>query len=222
MSEKRGYGTVQLDALGVGWFYSWGPTTGVVDARVPFVPMIFRGATLASNVGQTGFLLGFNEPDNENQANMKVDEALRLWPALVAKVPGALIGSPAMAGNPATGDWLPAFMAAQPQVDFVTVHWYKGPDAKKFQSDLQAVYDAYKKPIWVTEFAPQTTSSSKDAPNKFTQQQVNSFIDAVVPWMEQTTWIHRYAWHDSGIIGSSSCLYTASGALSATGQKYAA
>lgn len=50
-------------------------------------------------------LLGFNEPDNSNQANMTVDDAYNKWSTLVNK--SGLIASPASAGNPAAaGSWL--------------------------------------------------------------------------------------------------------------------
>ena len=73
-----------------------------------------------------------------------------------------------MAGNPVTGEWLPKFMESKPKVDFIPVHWYKGADHKKFIADMEAIHDKYGKPIWVTEFAPQTCSSSRKNPEKFT------------------------------------------------------
>jgi hypothetical protein len=138
-------------------------------------------------------------------------------PQVVAKA--AQVGSPAVAGNPVTGDWLPNFMQAQPKVDFVTLHWYKGADARKFIKDVQALCEAYKKPVWVTEFAPQTAAQAKASPDKYSQEQVNQFIQQTVAWMHTSPCVERYAWHDAK--AGTSALFDDKGHLSATGKAYA-
>jgi hypothetical protein len=163
------------------------------------------------------YVLGFNEPDNIKQSNMLVEEALQYWPQLVTKA--TYIGGPAMAGNPVTGDWLPKFMAALPKVDFICVHWYKGADVAKFKSDMTSIYNTYKLPIWVTEYAPQTASSADANPTKFTQDAVDNFIIKTSQWMESTSFIQRYAWHDSEV-GTSS-FFDANGDITASGLTYA-
>lgn len=216
LTEKQGMKATHLAALNVSWYYNWGAST-TVASPAQFVPMIYSLNTLtASTTGS--YVLGFNEPDNANQSNIPVSQAIAAWPTVVAKAP--LVGSPAMAGNPVTSSWLATFMTAKPKVDFITAHWYKGPNAKTFISDMQAIYKLYSKPIWVTEFAPQTGSSSRTSPTKYTQAEVNQFIATVVPWMESTTWLQRYAWHDSKV--GTSALFDAAGALTPTGVAYAA
>ncbi len=76
---------------------------------------------------------------------------------------GMTLGSPAVASNAATpGGWLDQFMqgakARGYRVNFITVHWYggdfdTGPAVSELQSYLQAIYDRYHLPIWLTEFA---------------------------------------------------------------------
>ncbi len=110
-------------------------------------------------------------------------------------------------------------MKAKPKIDFVTVHWYKGADSRHFIKDIEAMHAAYDKPIWVTEFAPQTAASSRENPDKFTQAQVDQFISEVVDWMEKTSYVHRYAWHDSRV--GTSALFDDKGTLTATGKAYA-
>ena len=44
------------------------------------------------------------------------------------------------------------------RVNFITVHWYggdfsTGPAVQQLESYLQAIYDRYHLPIWLTEFA---------------------------------------------------------------------
>lgn len=90
----------------------------------------------------------------QNTTNVSVQEALAAWPDVAALT--SHLGSPAMAGNPVTGKWLPEFMKAKPKVSFVAVHWYKGDNAKGFIKDMERVHLAYGLPVWVTEFAVQT------------------------------------------------------------------
>jgi hypothetical protein len=110
-------------------------------------------------------------------------------------------------------------MQASPKVDFVTVHWYKGVQSKKFIKDMEAVFEMYKRPLWITEFAPQTTKSSREKPDKFSQKEVDVFIREVTQWMEVTPFIERYAWHDAK--AGTSALFDDSGRLTATGKVYA-
>lgn len=215
LPERHGYGLPHLTALKVSWYYNWGPQTNV-QSRVSFVPMIFSPKTLdAKTTGD--YVLGYNEPDNAKQANIEVAEALAAWPKIIAKA--KFVGSPAMAGNPLTKDWLTLFLRDSPKVDFITVHWYKGADSRHFIKDMEEIHEKFKKPIWVTEFAPQTAESSKENPGKFTQPQVDAFIAETTQWMERTPYILRFAWHDSK--AGTSALFNEKGQLTATGKAYA-
>jgi hypothetical protein len=215
LAESAGWGDTQLQALHVAWYYSWGASSEVSTA-VPFVPMVFSLKTIKM-APHAPVLLGFNEPDNSKQSNLSVQDALAVWPQVASQA--KRLGSPAMAGNPVSGDWLPLFMKTNPKVDFVTLHWYKGADAGKFIKDVQAVCDAYQKPVWVTEFAPQTASQSKASPDKYSQAQVNQFIQETVHWMNSSPCVERFAWHDSKL-GTSS-LFDSKGDLTHTGKAYA-
>lgn len=216
LAESQGLGDKQLKSLKVHWYYNWGSQSKIATV-VEFVPMIFSKRAIDAAVnGKT--VLGFNEPDNSKQSNMTAQEAIALWPKVVSK--GQRVGGPAMAGNPLKGEWLTEFMKAKLQVDFITVHWYKGANSKKFIKDMQEIHEHYKKPLWVTEFAPQTAGSSRENPSKYSQSEVDAFIRETVQWMEQSPFVERYAWHDSKV-GTSS-LFDKSGELTASGQTYAA
>ena len=169
-SPKKGVGTWYFQhvdraiaKINVSWFYTWEPhTTRITQPdRVEFVPMIWgetlvepKQLELAKKSGSV--LLGFNEPDNPDQANMTVQQALDLWPHLMAT--GMRVGSPATVADPSlSGSWLEQFMdgakARGYRVDFVCVHWY----GEKFDTDgavnrlknfLQAVHHKFQLPIW--------------------------------------------------------------------------
>lgn len=214
LSESRGFGNTQLDALGVSWYYSWGVDTQATSKT--FFPMCFSLNTIPK-LYTTPVLLGFNEPDNTSQSDITVSTALANWNTLVSK--STRLGSPATAVNPlTTGSWLTQFMSANPKVDFVCVHWYKGTDHVKFISDMKAIIALYKKPIWITEFAPQTVASATASPTKYSQAAVNTFIAKTVAWMETEPMVEKYAWHDAK--SGTSAVFTSTGALTATGTTY--
>jgi len=219
LSESGGFNDTQLQLLNISWYYNWGLTTAA-HSTIPFVPMEWGTGGL-SHLGHYTYLLGFNEPDNASQSNLSVTQALTYWPLLVSATTS--LGSPAMAGNPiSSGSWLQQFMNSTPtpKVDFITVHWYKGVDTARFYSDMISIHTIFNKPIWVTEFAPQTTSSSIAQPTKYSQAQVNRFITSVTRWMNAQSFIERYAWHDSKV--GTSAIFTTAGALTPTGVNYAA
>lgn len=94
-----------LANLNVSWFYNWNSASSL--KTLPFIPMCFsdNNNRIDKLPAYSDILLGFNEPDNDGQSNMTVDEAYNLWPQLVAK--SNIIASPVMAGNPAAaGSWL--------------------------------------------------------------------------------------------------------------------
>ena len=209
-------GANELKELNVAWFYNW-QTTSKFNTSIEFIPMIRAGKT-ATSLGRGDFILGYNEPDHPKQDNISVKEGLANWSKVTMK--GKFVVSPAMCKDPINGEWLPDFMKAKPKVDAIAVHWYKGTNSKKFIDDMEAIYRAYDLPLWITEFACQTSESSKSDPKKFSQQEVNQFIAEVTRWMEKTPWVQRYAWHSSS--DGTSCLYDDSGkSLSATGKAYA-
>ena len=154
-----------LARSGAAWYYTWSPSHDGVSGP-GFVPMIWGGdsvdaASLAKAKQAGPYLLGFNEPDMAGQANMTVDQALSLWPKLEAT--GKVLGSPAVAyGGDTRGRLAGPLHDRRRQkgyrVDFIALHWYGGdfttPDAvAQLKSYLQAVYDRYHKPIWLTEYA---------------------------------------------------------------------
>lgn len=209
-----------LTDLGVSWFYNWNSYTSI-STSVKFIPMCFSGKkSRLDALTSYDQLLGFNEPDNDNQANMTVDEAYGNWSILDSKT--VEIASPVMASNAAaSGSWLELFMAKTPapNVDYIAVHWYGGNYTANFKNRMQDIYNKYQKPLWITQFACQTVSSATADPNKYSTDDVNKFLDNVIPWIQNQTWIYRYAWHDAK--SGSSAFWYPDGTLTATGAKYA-
>jgi RNA polymerase sigma factor (sigma-70 family) len=196
-----------LAESGASWYYNWAATPNGIatPAGVRFVPMIWgasdvTAATLEEVKSEGSVLLGFNEPDLSSQANMSVAQALDLWPQLMAT--GMTLGSPAVADDAATpGSWLDQFMtgakARGDRVNFITVHWYggdfsTGPAVQQFESYLQAIYDRYHLPIWITEFALADYGGS--TPTFPTEAQQAAFMTAAASMLDGLTYVQRYAW----------------------------
>jgi Glycosyl hydrolase catalytic core len=213
VSPKKGVGAwyfphvdKAIAEINVSWFYTWEPNTkGITQPdRVEFVPMIWsetfvepKQLELAKKSGSV--LLGFNEPDRAEQANMTVKQALDLWPHLMAT--GMRIGSPATAGNPSlSGSWLEQFMdgakARGYRVDFVCVHWY-GEEfeidgaLKQLKNFLQAVHQKFQLPIWLTEYSLIRWSNTPTYPSW--EQQVR-FASRSIDMLETLPFVERYAW----------------------------
>ena len=237
---RRGKNRVEvLKSLHVAWFYTWATSPGVDDAPkdVPFVPMVWgRKSVLGDDPeivrtlrqeaarGAVHALLGFNEPDGKKQANMTVEESLALWPKLMAT--GLRLGSPAAVH--AERAWMQQFMeqaaARKYRVDFVTVHWYGGPNAQSLVDYLEKVHQMYHRPIWITEFAVADWNAHTLAENRFSPDQVLRFMKEVLPQLERLPYVEAYAWFP-GRPGDAhlgpSLLFDETGTLSPLGQYYA-
>lgn len=225
----------KVSDLKAHWHYSWGSNLSEFEPdNVDFVPMIWGKTGIdAEKVaelkalkegGKIRYLLGFNEPDGAEQANMTVAEAVELWPML--EEVGLPLGSPG-AVNP-TGDWMKAFMQEADQkglrVDFVCVHSYGGTNAQAFLNKLEEVYNLYGKPIWITEFAPADWDATTPDENRHSPEEVLSFMQTVLPELEDLDYLQRYAWFSFGqdrAQGTSSALFDADGNLTTLGEFYA-
>ncbi|GIF62883.1 hypothetical protein Ais01nite_09180 [Asanoa ishikariensis] len=223
-----------LKAVGASWYYNWGANNDRMPASgVEFVPMIWGTAnatdsTLAQAKREGDTLLGFNEPDMAEQANMTPAKALELWPKLQAT--GMRLGSPSVAfGAADSGKWLDQFMKGAKdkgyRVDFITLHWYGGDFSAaavgQLRGYIQQVYAKYKLPIWLTEFALiRFDGSGAHYP---TDAQQVAFINGATDMLEGLSYVERYSWFGlPSTSDSHTGLYKESGALTPMGTAYRA
>ncbi|SOD62285.1 Glycosyl hydrolase catalytic core [Streptomyces zhaozhouensis] len=195
-----------LADVDVSWHYGWasGPRGVATPEGAEFVPMIWGADSvtdeaLAEAAREGEQLLGFNEPDLPEQANMSVEQALDLWPRLEST--GLRLGAPAVAyGGDTPGGWLDRFMTGAEErglrVDFVPVHWYGsdfGPDAvEHLRGYLQAVADRYGKPVWLTEYA--LIDFTGPTPRYPGEQEQADFVRNSTAMLEEQPYVERYAW----------------------------
>lgn len=221
-SEKRGmaYGQHSLNDMkamqhNVRWWYNWSeqPEAGVAssyqDYGFDFVPMAWgnnfdenRLRNYLNSHPNVKYLLGFNEPNFVEQANMTPAQAAAAWPRLEAiardynlKIVGPAVNySPGQVDIPGTTDdsspwaYLDAFFAACPncKVDYIAVHCYM-----KYGSALEwfvGEFERYGKPIWLTEWA----SWDDGGPANVNEQM--DYLASTVRWLEANPKVHRYAW----------------------------
>ena len=150
-----------------GWAYDWArndPNPGNQDFF--YVPMQHRQGwpnltTLHkkyhdwNNDARPAYLLGFNEPDRPDQANMSVSQALALWPQLMA------LDVPLVSPAPAQGGedwWLTPFMDQADNLgyrtDYGAGHWYSSPSVDNLFNHINDIQnDSNGRKVWLTEFS---------------------------------------------------------------------
>lgn len=207
-SVKRGvcahYSNVkQIEVLapGVSWYYNWAGLPKVETDLMPFEPMVWNGNFNADQIRdyvkahpETKYLLGFNEPNFNAQANMSPEDAAAKWPEVqaLAKELNLKLVAPALNYSPDTWQpipWMDAFikLVGEDAFDYCAIHCYGGVGVMK---DLATqFYNKYGKKVLVTEFCYWPGEAGYVAP----ATQVNSMIESVT-WLETTDFIEGYAW----------------------------
>jgi hypothetical protein len=235
LSQKKGFvyprndptAAAKTAALKVAWYYNWDHVaTPGMPTTIPYTPMSWSQTTVNNPdvmgaltiEDSTQMILGFNEPDSPKQSNMTVQLAAQLWPNIVKT--GRRIGSPATAGNATTaGGWFDQFMQTTPKVHFIAIHWYAGPNPDSLLHIVDTLHAKYNLPIWITEFAV----ADWNTPNKYTMDDVVTFMKAVIPELEQRSYVERYCWKTRTLsdpnMGFSS-IFKDDGSLTALGQVY--
>ncbi len=207
---KKGVGLQNnafIDKIDVDWFYDWGPNDVSLPEREFVITAWGRQAAanpanIANYISKpdVSHILSFNEPDNVEQSNIPVLEAVQLHRNLSAT--SLRIGSPAPTESQAFV-WLRTFMEGTRKenikVDHIVIHWYDwgsylstnntAPNPtdvfNRFTAYVNRVYSIYGKPIWIKEFNANrnTTSATHEG-----------FIKLALPWLEQQPFIERYAY----------------------------
>lgn len=198
-NAKKGicYNTLALpDALGgaIGWAYNWDSTSAGLPSGVAYYPQLWSDASdhttqwnanaeAALDNGAVA-LLGFNEPDNSGQADMTPAEAVTAWNTYIQQYSGrATLVSPAITNGGAA--WMTSFLSLCTgcTIDAVATHWYDlATNTAYFYSYLEDLHTSTGKDIWLTEFM-----------GSGTEDEQNTFLLAVLPWLDAQSWIIKYA-----------------------------
>jgi hypothetical protein len=161
-----------------------------------FVPMLWSttqghdGNQFLSQARGAKVVLGFNEPERVDQANMSPADAARAWKQYIEplRAQGARLGSPAIASTDQGLNWLRSFVTELNKVggriDFIALHWY-GRGVDNFIG-------------WITNVRQQLG-------NKYP--------------VERYAWFGAQRQLDAAL-GSANCLVAPNGQLSDLGKKY--
>lgn len=228
-SVKKGVGISTNTTVGVWWknivnlkphwFYTWGtfiPDNQLSDMpqNVEFVPMFWNGAAVTQgNIdklnalyeeGKIKYVLGFNEPDLTNEANMPVADALTKWKFICDNLnPGIKLVSPATSyPSMSETSWMVQFMegveAQSLRVDYMAVHIYQPNTANLFTNPVTAVYEKWGKKVWITEFGVRDDNTGGDpSKNRYTPAQMATFAQTLLPQLEQMEAVDRYVWFNA-------------------------
>ncbi|VGO15467.1 hypothetical protein PDESU_04050 [Pontiella desulfatans] len=176
-NPKKGFGGgfQYLEYGQPAWIYNWGkiPASSWNATQSDFIAMQWSTVDMQadayrpekgklpltmhiaewSSFAYPMMLLGYNEPDSSNQANMTVEKAIRLWPQLeVGRLP---LASPATTGW--TDEWMDDFMVEAEdlgyRMEYLAMHTYPGPNAENVINNLKNFSAAYDdRTVFLTEF----------------------------------------------------------------------
>ncbi|HVX94654.1 MAG TPA: glycoside hydrolase family protein [Polyangia bacterium] len=217
---------------GLSWWYDWTPSYTASADGVVFAPMIWGTKDLPAAKAEAAikdgaqFLLGFNEPNHMEQANLSASTAASLWPQMeeIAAKKGLALVSPAVnyCGDDRTKtgpcqntnpvDYLRDFFqhCRGCRVDYVAVHWYNC-DGASLKSYL-AQFKQFNRPIWVTELACAYGGDATTAGQE-------KYMREAVPILEADPDVFRYAWFSADSLPAAKLL-DATGAPTPLGLTY--
>ena len=217
----------------ISWIYNWSPYKTSVGG-MEFIPMLWstnkghNGNQFISQARGANTVLGFNEPERGNQANMNPVEAARAWKLYIEplRARGVRLGSPGISSTDQGLNWMQQFLKELNRIggriDFLALHWY-GRGVDNFINWLTRARRRFgnQYPVWVTEFACTSWNPSRPV----SQHEVNEFMRQSIARLESLHWIERYAWFGAqrrldDALGSTNCLIAPNGQLSELGWKY--
>jgi len=159
--------TLSLVSGKANFVYNWKAVapSNAKDLGLTYVPQLWgsdsaRIEQFKTNVvqGYSTHVLGMNEPNESGQSNMSPADGAALWKEHIEpmKALGYQLITPATSSNPNGLTWVTDFMNACQGCTFdkVAIHWYD-TEIGDFKTYVNKWYEAFKKPIWITEFACQ-------------------------------------------------------------------
>ena len=152
----------------ISWLYNWSPNP-TPGSSIQFVPMQWNNVdveklqnkVIAHGEPSYQHILGFNEPERSDQANMTAEQAAQAWIRHIEPLRrlGVRCGSPGPSSAPEGAAWLERFLArireGGSDIDFYALHWY-GETLGQFYDYIWSTYHRLgpTKPVWITEYAP--------------------------------------------------------------------
>ncbi|KAJ5476264.1 hypothetical protein N7475_001993 [Penicillium sp. IBT 31633x] len=213
-SNKRGAAYNDISAVSalagngaITWAYNWaGSLYGLLPANVEYIPMLWGARDFGGWVASietalssgSNYILGFNEPDMPSQANMSPADAADYYMTYITPFSGkAKLISPAVTSSTETGlglSWFESFIGncGSCGITGLAVHWY-GESADQFKNFVTQAMDTVSRhglsELWITEFA-----LNADVNGSSDMATTTSFLNEVIPWLDQQTGVTRYSY----------------------------
>ncbi len=200
VSKKGVAGNLEA-SLDVDWLYNWNlDRNSPLDWEYTPIRQVRYWPPMDQDWKSRGstHLLGYNEPDRPDQANMTIAQAISSWPDLLGT--GLRVGAPAVSDGGRSG-WLYPFMTQADadglRVDFVPIHYYQcvnpadpAAAANQMYNFLKATYDQVKRPLWITEWNNGANWTGCGDPTAVQQQ---AAVAAMIDMLDNTPFVERYA-----------------------------
>lgn len=195
----------EVEALNASWRYDWS-AGGAGNSTLEYVPikqnLHWPGWNEIENKANVTHVLGYNEPDREDQSNMELETVIDNWKYYYKS--GLRVGAPAYS-DPYNGLW--GFMAEAEannfRVDYIPIHSYWSVDQQDWSWRLDNVYEAFGRPIWITEWnngANWTNeawpSGNRLATDANVQKQLAD-ITSIVNILESKPYVERYSFYNA-------------------------
>jgi hypothetical protein len=164
------------------------------------IPMVWDMKWYSKTAAPSPWLLGFNEPNRPDQADMTPQEAAVAWHNHVeVDYPWRMLVSPA----PTEVDWLRKWRVAyvlmyghEPRISAIGAHIYRTSleDARALLAEWVKLSREWGLPLWVTEYAA--------VPCWMYPGTALPMAEALTRDLRQTPEVARYAWFGSRLTGA--------------------
>ena len=144
----------EVNAVNASWRYDWS-AGGAGNSTLEYVPikqkLDWPGFGEIEGKANVTHVLGYNEPDRPDQSNIPLETVIANWKYYMQS--GLRVGAPAYS-DPYNGLW--GFMAEAEannfRVDYIPIHSYWSRNQQDWSWRLDDVWNAFKRPIWITEW----------------------------------------------------------------------
>ena len=203
-NSKRGlvigptYGDDELlikpfDKGNIKWFYNYHTKAiGNIQSGIEFVPKIWGEARIdKSYINTNKSIMSFNEPFHKDQSNLSVAEIKSNWQSVRNMANGTRVGLVSLTGN--SGNMKKQIDSLKGlSYDFMELHTFYN-NINTLKSNIEAVYNHTKKPIWITEFNCHN-HNDKGTYVFCTIDKQLEYMKSVLPYLEKTPYIEKYSW----------------------------
>lgn len=216
-TPKKGWCSTQSDAniaeqtaaLNAPWFYTWsGDRTSTTNCEYVPIRQHYWWPSLSELKSKEAstHVLGFNEPDHaEQHENCSCGGTISPWDATVRTQ--EMSDLPMRIGSPAPTDlsWSKEYFGHVDDMgyrcDFSVIHAYWGPNEangpQAWYNRLKDLYDATKRPIWITEWAYGASWTKEEWPTDYTAQleKNRAALFDIVNMLESCPFVERYSYY---------------------------